>query len=150
MAHSTIIPHAMTIPIWNTMVNHAPIGTPHSSRPTPSLPLGYHALNPSVAIHTQVMSKVQLGCIIPLLVMFPHLPRSSPEGLIHLFMVDLDLVAPIQLEAFIIFSLLVTRFPLEENLMLGGTSIWGSNSIWGTTSIWRTILGWSLSFTIWN
>jgi hypothetical protein len=53
-------------------------------------------------------------------VLFLHLPRSSPEGLIHLFLGDLALVAPIQLEAPIIHSLLVTRFPLEGNLMLGG------------------------------
>jgi hypothetical protein len=53
-------------------------------------------------------------------VLFLHLPRSSLEGLIHLFLGDLALVAPIQLEAPIIHSLLVTRFPLEGNLTVGG------------------------------
>jgi hypothetical protein len=58
--------------------------------------------------------------IIPLLVMFPHLPRSSLEGLVHLFMEDLALVVPIQLVALIIYSLPVTRFPLGGNLMPKG------------------------------
>jgi hypothetical protein len=61
MAHSTILPHATTIPSRNIVVNHAPIGTPRPARPTPSLPLGYHALNSSTAIHTQIPSGVPLG-----------------------------------------------------------------------------------------
>jgi hypothetical protein len=61
MAHSTILPRATTIPSGNIVVNHAPIGTPRSARPTPSLPLGYHALNSSAAIHTQIPSGVPLG-----------------------------------------------------------------------------------------
>jgi len=61
MAHSTMVPHATTTPTGNIVVNHAPIGTPCSSRPTPSLPLGYHALNPYVSIHTQIPSEVPLG-----------------------------------------------------------------------------------------
>jgi hypothetical protein len=52
MAHSTMVPHVTTIPIRNVVVSQAPIGTPLSSRPIPSLPPGYHALNPSTAIPT--------------------------------------------------------------------------------------------------
>jgi hypothetical protein len=61
MTHSTIIPRATTIPSGNIVVNNAPIGTPHSARPTPSLPRGYHALNSSAAIHTQIPFGVPLG-----------------------------------------------------------------------------------------
>jgi len=61
MAHSTILPCAMTIPSRNIFVNYAPVGTPHSPIPTPSPPLGYHALNSSAAIHTQIPSGVPLG-----------------------------------------------------------------------------------------
>jgi hypothetical protein len=52
-----------------------------------------------------------------------HLPRFSSEGfmfLLHLFLEDMALVAPIHLEAPVIHSLLVTRFLLEVNLKLGG------------------------------
>jgi hypothetical protein len=52
MAHSTMVPHVMTIPTKNVVVSQAPIGTPLSSRPIPSLPPGYHALNPSTDIPT--------------------------------------------------------------------------------------------------
>jgi hypothetical protein len=61
MAQSTMVPCAMTIPSGNIVVNHAPIGIPRSSRPTPSLPFGYHALNPCATIHTQIPSRVPLG-----------------------------------------------------------------------------------------
>jgi hypothetical protein len=54
-----------------------------------------------------------------LLVLFLHLPKSSLEGLIHRFLGYLALVAPIQSEAPITRSLLVTRFSLGVNLMLG-------------------------------
>jgi hypothetical protein len=52
MAHSTMVPHATTIPTGNMVVNQAPIGTPLSSRPIPSLPFGYNALNSSIPIPT--------------------------------------------------------------------------------------------------
>jgi hypothetical protein len=57
MAHSTMVPHAMTIPIGNTVVTQDPISTPLLSRPVPSLPHGYHALNTSIPIPTQVSSR---------------------------------------------------------------------------------------------
>jgi len=56
MAHSTMVPHVMTIPTGNVVVNQSPIGTPLSSRPIPSLLPRYHTLNPSTAIPTQVPS----------------------------------------------------------------------------------------------
>jgi hypothetical protein len=64
MAHSTMVPHVTTIPTRNVVVNQAPIGTPLSSRPIPSLPPGYHSLNPSTAIPTQVPSRVS-GLFVP-------------------------------------------------------------------------------------
>jgi hypothetical protein len=57
MAHSTMVPNATTIPTRNTVASHAPIGTPHSPRPIPSLPPGYNALNTTIPIPTQVSSK---------------------------------------------------------------------------------------------
>jgi hypothetical protein len=54
MAHSTMVPHVATIPTDNVVVSQAPIGTPLSSRPSSSLPLGYKALNPFVVNTTQV------------------------------------------------------------------------------------------------
>jgi hypothetical protein len=56
MAHSTMVPNTMTIPTRNTVASQAPIGTPLSPRLTPSLPPGYHALNASIPIPTQVPS----------------------------------------------------------------------------------------------
>jgi hypothetical protein len=64
MAHSTMVPHVTTIPTGNVVVSQAPIGTPLSSRPIMSLPPGYHALNPSTAIPTQVPSRVS-GLFVP-------------------------------------------------------------------------------------
>jgi hypothetical protein len=58
MAHSTMVLHATTIPTRNVMVNQAPIVTPLSSRPIPSLPPGYHTLNSSIVIPTQVPTGV--------------------------------------------------------------------------------------------
>jgi len=52
MAHSTMVPHIMIITTRNLVVNQAPIGTPLSYRPIPSLPPRYHTLNPSTAIPT--------------------------------------------------------------------------------------------------
>jgi hypothetical protein len=51
-----MVPHATTIPTRNTVVTQAPISTPLSSRPVPSLPHGYHSLNNSIPIPTQVPS----------------------------------------------------------------------------------------------
>jgi hypothetical protein len=56
MAHSTMVPHAMTIPTGNTVVTQDPIGTLLSSRPILSLPHGYNALNTYIPIPTQVSS----------------------------------------------------------------------------------------------
>jgi hypothetical protein len=65
MAHSTMVPHATTIPIGNVVVHQAPIGTPLSSRPIPSISLRYQALNPSTAIPTQAPSGVSRLCFPP-------------------------------------------------------------------------------------
>jgi hypothetical protein len=59
-----MIPHATTIPTENTVVTQAPISTPLSSRPIPSLPLGYYALNISIPIPTRVPSRF-FGVFIP-------------------------------------------------------------------------------------
>jgi hypothetical protein len=55
MAHSIMVPHVTTIPTGSVVVSQAPIGTPISSRPSSSLPLGYKALNSSVVNNTQVI-----------------------------------------------------------------------------------------------
>jgi hypothetical protein len=65
MDHSTIVPHATNIPTGNVVVHQDPIGTPLSSIPISSLPLGYHALNPSIVVPTQVPSRV-FGLFFPL------------------------------------------------------------------------------------
>jgi hypothetical protein len=57
MAHSTMVPHIATIPTGNVVVSQAPIGTPLSSRPSSSLPLGYRALNSSIVNTTQVIPR---------------------------------------------------------------------------------------------
>jgi hypothetical protein len=64
MAHFTMVPCTMTIPSRNTVVTQAPIGTPLSSIPIPSLPPGYNSLNASIPIPTQVPSRVS-GTYIP-------------------------------------------------------------------------------------
>jgi hypothetical protein len=56
MAHFTMVPNATTIPTRTTVASQAPIGTPLSPRPSPSLPPGYNALNASIPIPTQVPS----------------------------------------------------------------------------------------------
>jgi hypothetical protein len=68
-----------------------------------------------------------------LVILLLHLPRFFPEGrtfLLHVHLEDrivLALVAPIHLEAPIIFSLLVFRFLLEVNLKLGENIKFGGN-----------------------
>jgi hypothetical protein len=57
MSLSTMVPHATTIPIGNIVITQAPISTPLSSRPVPSHPHWYHALNTFIPISTQVPSK---------------------------------------------------------------------------------------------
>jgi hypothetical protein len=47
MAHSTMVLQATTIPTRNVVISQALIGTPLPSRPNPSLPPGYRALNAS-------------------------------------------------------------------------------------------------------
>jgi hypothetical protein len=64
MAHSTMVPQATVIPTKNVVVSQAPIGTPLPSRPNPSFPPGYRALNSSIAIPTQVPSEVS-GLFVP-------------------------------------------------------------------------------------
>ena len=49
MAHSTMVPQAMTVPTGNVVVTQDPIGTPLPLRSNLSLPLGYLALNTSIA-----------------------------------------------------------------------------------------------------
>jgi hypothetical protein len=60
-----MVPHATTIPTKYVVVKQAPIETSLSSRPIPSLPPGYHALNPSIVVPTQVPSGVP-GLFVPL------------------------------------------------------------------------------------
>jgi hypothetical protein len=50
MAHSTMVPQATTIPTRNVVISQALIGTPLPSRPNPSLPPRYRALNTSIPI----------------------------------------------------------------------------------------------------
>jgi hypothetical protein len=83
MAHSTMVPHATTIPTGNVVVNQAPIGTPLPSRPIPSLPPGYHALNTSIAIPTQNPSGGKRLFIPPgynVVVGFVSTPTQNPSG----------------------------------------------------------------------
>ena len=55
MAHSTMVPHVLTIPTSNVVVSQAAISTPLTPRPSSSLPFGYRALNSSAVTTTQVM-----------------------------------------------------------------------------------------------
>jgi hypothetical protein len=48
MAHSTMVPQAMTISTGNVVITQAPIGTPLSFIPNTLLPPGYNALNTSI------------------------------------------------------------------------------------------------------
>jgi hypothetical protein len=52
MAHSTMVPRAITVSTRNVVVTQAPIGTPLLLRPNLSLPPGYNALNTSIVIPT--------------------------------------------------------------------------------------------------
>jgi hypothetical protein len=52
MTHSTMVPQATTILTENVVISQALIGTPLPSRPIPSLPPRYRALNTSVPIST--------------------------------------------------------------------------------------------------
>jgi hypothetical protein len=61
-AHSTMVPHILTIPTGNAVVSQDVIGTPVTPRPTSSLPFGYRAPHLSTATTTQVMS----GSSIPI------------------------------------------------------------------------------------
>ena len=63
-----MVPHILTIPIGNAVVNQAAIGTPVTPRPTSSLPFGYRALNAFTATTTQVIP----GGSIPI---------QQPEGI---------------------------------------------------------------------
>jgi hypothetical protein len=49
-------PHLPMIPTKNVVISLAPIGTPLPSRPNPSLPPGYRAMNDFVSIPTQAPS----------------------------------------------------------------------------------------------
>jgi hypothetical protein len=51
-AHSTMVPHVLTIPASNVVVSQAAIGTPITPRPSSSLPFGYRALNTSTITTT--------------------------------------------------------------------------------------------------
>jgi hypothetical protein len=53
-----MVPHVTNIPTGNVVVNQDSIGTPLSFRTISFLPPGYHSLNPSTAIPTQVPSRV--------------------------------------------------------------------------------------------
>jgi hypothetical protein len=119
MAHSTMVPHVATIPTGNVTPSQAPIGTP--LRPNPSLPLGYRALNPSIANTTQVTPGVS-RIFVPLDI------TSLLVLYLHLYLEELVLVALIQLEhrSFIHFW-----FPDPSR---HSTSRWGETSIWGQTS----------------
>jgi hypothetical protein len=55
-----MVPYATTIPIGNMVLTQGPIGTTLSSRPIPFLPHGYHALNTSIPIPTQVPSRASI------------------------------------------------------------------------------------------
>jgi hypothetical protein len=71
--------------------------------------------------------------IMLLVFLFLHLPKFSPQGLeflLHLHLEDLIVltpVAPINLEAQVILSLLVFKFLLEVNLKLGDHLKLGEN-----------------------
>jgi hypothetical protein len=71
MAHSTMVPHILTIPAGNAVVSQAAIGTLVTPRPTSSLPFGYRALNFTTTTTTQVM----LGSSIPI-----QQPRGTDLG----------------------------------------------------------------------
>jgi hypothetical protein len=53
MAHSTMVPRAMTVSTENVVITQDPIGTPLLLRPNPSLLPGYNTLKTSMSIPTQ-------------------------------------------------------------------------------------------------
>jgi hypothetical protein len=59
-----MVPQAMTVSTRNVVITQAPIRTPLSLRPNPSLPPGYNALNTSISIHTQNPSRGS-GLFVP-------------------------------------------------------------------------------------
>jgi hypothetical protein len=82
--HYTIVPDTMSRHTGITVASQAPIGTLLSPRFTPTLPLGYHALNASILSPTQIPSDT-LGIYTPsghhLVPGFiPTLPRSPFRG----------------------------------------------------------------------
>jgi hypothetical protein len=124
MAHSTMVPYATTIPTGNVVVNQAPIGTPLSSRPIPSLPPGYHSLNPSTVIPTQVPSGVSGFSIPPeynaATSFVPTPSQVLSGGSYPPFHGGSDPSGSNPIGSTHHMFILVIRFPLEGNLMLGG------------------------------
>jgi hypothetical protein len=57
MVHYTMVPDTMSPHTRITMASQGPIGTLISPRFTPTLPLGYHALNASIPAPTQISSE---------------------------------------------------------------------------------------------
>jgi hypothetical protein len=61
MVHYTMVLDTMSLNTMITVASQAPIGTPLSSRITPTLPPGYHALNASILTPTQITSETPGG-----------------------------------------------------------------------------------------
>jgi hypothetical protein len=138
-----MVPNTTIIPTRNTVASQPPIGTPHSSRQIPSLPLGYNALNASIPIPTQVPSGAS-GVFTPpgynvasgsILTPSQFLSRGSYPPFIGGF-------RPSGSTTFGISTPLFTsgyQIPIGGQYNLGGeNSIWRSNPNWGIILTWRT------------
>jgi hypothetical protein len=84
MAHYTMVPDTTNLHTGNMVASQAPIGTLLSPRLTPKLPPGYHALNASILVPTQIPSGT-LGIstpsrhhLVPDFILTP--PRSPSRG----------------------------------------------------------------------
>jgi len=102
MAHYTMVPDTTNLHTENTMASQAPIGMSLSPRLTPTLSPGYHVLNASILVPTQIPSETP-GLSTPSGHHFVHgfiltLPRppsrgslpspiggTNPSGTIHSF-----------------------------------------------------------------
>jgi hypothetical protein len=131
MAHSTMVPHIPTISTGKVVVSQAPIGTPLSSRPSSSLPLGYRALNSSIVNTTQVIPRSSIPIQQPRGTgLGGSNPLSDTGQSLHLVpkFQELHLMLGENLH-------LEDNLHLEGNLLSEGNLHLGGNLLWRETSI---------------
>jgi hypothetical protein len=120
MSHFTMVPNDTIIPTKTMVASQAPIGTPLSPRPYPSLPPRYNALNSSISIPTHVPSR-EYGVFSPsrhnpVASFILTLPQPPSRGSYPPFMKDPSLVALLSISHLIIIFLLENNSTLGANL----------------------------------